>query len=425
MVGAITDALYTLDTTTGAATQVGSADQFGTGVEDRFFASSGLTAIGDTLYMAASRSGGFGIASVHALYTVDTTSGEATEVALASSFGIADPGRPGGLAAIGDTLYMVWTTLNNDVLYTVDTTSFTATRVDSTEGLVNFGLAVEENPRDLAAIGSGSSAVLYMLGNTPNGSLYRVDPTSSVATRVGSAINFGEGVENAPAGIAAIGSGSGATLYMVGDLTDTLYTLNTTTAVTTRVGNAPTGFGVDEIRPTGLVAITASDGTTTLYMVGATNNALYRVDTTSGIATRVGNAPAGFGVDETSPGALAATSDGTLYMVGPIGDVLYRVDTTSGIATRVGNAPAGFGVGEDIPQGMAATSDGALYMVGATNSVLYRVDRTTGIATRVGNVSAGFGVGEDAPQGMAVIDDVLYMVGVVTGAALLYRAVLR
>ncbi len=70
--------------------------------------------------------------------------------------------------------------------------------------------------------------------------------------------------------------------------------------------------------------------------VGSNNDVLYTVDTTKGVATRVGSATQ-FGVSETFPRGMAAIGS-TLYMVGDGNDVLYTVDTTTGVATRVGSA---------------------------------------------------------------------------------------
>ena len=71
-------------------------------------------------------------------------------------------------------------------------------------------------------------------------------------------------------------------------------------------------------------------------MTGLSNNVLYTVNRSTGIATRVGGA-IGFGVGELRPSALAW--DGTnLYMTGLSNDALYTVDRTTGVATRVGRA---------------------------------------------------------------------------------------
>ena len=183
-----------------------------------------------------------------------------------------------------------------------------------------------------------------------------------------------------------------------------------------RIGTADK-FGVGEDIPSGLASIT-DGGTTTLYMVGSTNDALYTLDTSTGIATQVGTADK-FGVSpsEDIPSGLASIGD-TLYMVGTNTALLYTLDTSSGVAVQVGSATT-FGVGEKVPQGLASIED-TLYMVGATKNALYTLDTVTGIATRVG-ATTDFGASETFPTGLESIGDVLYMVSQATDT--LYKAV--
>ena len=113
----------------GAFNRVGGATQFG--VNEDF--PQDLAAIGNTLYMVG--------AGTDALYTVDTTSGRATRVGGATQFGVNE-GTPIGLAAIGDTLYMVGR--ETDALHTVDTASGRATRVG---GATDFWRGRRQPPR--------------------------------------------------------------------------------------------------------------------------------------------------------------------------------------------------------------------------------------------------------------------------------------
>ena len=253
---------------------------------------------------------------------------------------------------------------------------------------------------------------------------YSVDVGEAV--RIGSAETFGVGEdgEGSPAGLAAIGN----TLYMVGTNTDALYTVNTTTGKATRVGNADKFGEEEEGLPNGLAAIG-----NTLYMVGGSKDALYKVDTNTGKATRVGNAK-GFGVvvneadaddkGEHHPTGLAAIGN-TLYMLGEVTAALYTLNTNTGEAKRVGSAK-GFGVvngvddkGEHLPSGLAAIGN-ILYMVGNVQDVLYKLNTTTGEATQVGSVDDAFGVNESTPNGLAIIGNTLYMVGGRNKGAALY-----
>ena len=89
-----------------------------------------------------------------------------------------------------------------------------------------------------------------------------------------------------------------------------------------------------------------------------------------------------FGVSENTPSGLAF-HNGVLYMVGDDNNWLYTLNTTTGVATRVGSS-SNFGVSESAPTGLAS-HNGVLYMVGRDNDWLYTLNTTTGVATRVGS----------------------------------------
>ena len=233
-------------------------------------------------------------------------------------------------------------------------------------------------------------------------------------SRIGTANEFSASEDN-PRGLASIED----TLYMVGVDNNALYTLDTSSGIATQVG------AVGNIAAKGLASITITENgttTTTLYMVSDGLNALYTLDITAGsstrnVATRVGTSN-NFNVNEISPDGLASIGD-TLYMVGAQTRALYTLDITSsgstlGRATRVG-AAVNFGVtpAETEPRGLASIGD-TLYMLDSKNNALYTLDITVGSstlgqATRVGATS-DFGVREGAPEGLASIGDTLYMV---------------
>ena len=145
MIDDTNDTLNTLDITSGAATRVGLANNFGSA---NITVPAGLASHQGSLYMVG-QSG----TNASALYTLDTTSGVATQVASAVNFAVGEF-FPSGLASIGTTLYMVGDT--NDVLYTLDLTNGAATRVGSA---VNFGVG-ESAPSGLASIRN----TLYLVG---------------------------------------------------------------------------------------------------------------------------------------------------------------------------------------------------------------------------------------------------------------------
>ncbi len=252
--------------------------------------------------------------SIGSTCRADVMLGEGVRIGMANQFGEGED-APSGLAAIGDTLYMVGFT--NDVLYTLD--------ISDEDGTADNG----------------------------------------TATQVGSmAPGFGVG-ETSPYALGAMGD----TLYMTGWGQAVLYTLNTTTGRATLVSDAGvTNFGVGESQPSGLAAIGE-----TLYMVGRFQDALHilNIDSTDttpdGMAYRVGSATQ-FDWPEDNSSGLAAIG-GTLYMGGEATNALFTLDTTTGRAAQVGSA-VNFGVGEGFPAGLAAMGS-TLYMVGFTNDALY------------------------------------------------------
>ena len=241
-------------TALGAALRIGSANQFG--VSENF--PTDLAAIDDTLYMVG--------ADTDKLHIINIDDGTATPVGpLPRRFGVGED-NPRGLAAVGATLYMVGST--NDVLYTINIADdMTADGQAIQVGQVDPGFDVGETiPTGLAAIGD----TLYMVGMR-HGRLFtlNIDADNTAdngkATPV-SSLESGFGVgESNPTGLASLGN----QLYVVGRETDRLYTLNILTGTATQVGLVDQ-YEVSEERASGLAAMG-----NILYMVGASTDALY------------------------------------------------------------------------------------------------------------------------------------------------------
>ncbi len=392
MVGNVADALYTLNPTTGVATRVGTATKFGVneGAPRAFTSHQG------TLYMAGS--------DTHALYTLNPTTGVAARVGTATKFGVKET-HVRALASYQGALYMVGGVTRR--LYRVDPTTGVATPVSRTRG---FGQRL--NPNGLAAY----QGRLYLTINTHQSSavnaLYTLSPPPpppragaalkepGTATRVGRATWFGRN-ERWPLGLVS----HQGTLYMAGRSNNALYTVNPTTGAATRVGTA-TKFGVNERYTAGLASHQGK-----LYMVGASTDALYTLNPTTGVATRVGTATK-FGVNEGDPASLVS-HQGKLYMVSWHTAALYTLNPTTGVATRVGTATK-FGVNEGNPLGLTSYN-GKLYMVSNRNRALYTLNPTTGVAARVATASFG---AAGQPSGLAEHQGRLYVVGWRTTGAL-------
>ena len=384
MVGNFRDYLCTVNTSTGIATRVGSVTRYG---NQEIAADLAFDSNTNTLYMLGDNN--------NALFTLNTSTGIATRVGSSSAFGVSES-NPRGLAFDPNTSVLYMAGATHDALFALNTSTGNATRVGSASA---FGVS-ETQPTGLAF--DSNTNTLYMLGSSRD-KLFTLNTSTGNATQIGPGTQFGVG-EGLAGGLAFDRNTN--TLYMIGENTQALFTLNTSTGNGTRIGSA-TAFGVSETQPRGLAF---DSNTNTLYMVGATHDALYIINTSTGIATHVGVASR-FGVSEFLPSGLAFDRHtNTLYMIGQSNDALYTVDISTGLATRVGSA-SGFGVGGNNPTGLTFDPNTAtLYMVVLSN--LYTVDTSTGIATRVGSSSA-FGVGEHSPRGLAFDPNtsVLYMAG--------------
>ena len=259
----------------------------------------------------------------------------ARRIGTATQFGVNES-SPGGLASDGNNLYMVGL---NKRLYTLNTT----TGVASNRGTANFGVTGNPpNPTALAwhdsklylVLGSklytlntaGRAALVGTMSGTIHGLaslggtlygvsasstrrvLYSIDTSDATATRIGSATDFGVG-EQYPAGLAS----DGATLYMVGRTNKKLYTLDTTTGVATPLSSASNfNLGSDvTVTPAGLAVHNGA-----FYMLDDAEDALYRVVLAYSAAVIPLQVVTEFG--DRAILALARRSDNTLALAGTL-----------------------------------------------------------------------------------------------------------
>ena len=210
MVDGAFDLLYTVNVTTGIATQLPNV--LGATLP------SGLASHGGVLYMSDGTTG--------RLYTVNVTTGIATQLP-----NVLGAPLPQGLASHGGVLYMVDST--TDLLYTVNVTTGIATQLPNVLGATL--------PRGIASHGG----VLYMVDGI-TGRLYTVNVTTGIATQLPNVLGA-----NAPRGLAS----HGGVLYMVDSAADRLYTVNVTTGIATQL---PHVLGASD--PSGLASHGADDG---------------------------------------------------------------------------------------------------------------------------------------------------------------------
>ena len=250
------------------------------------------------------------------IHTRDT--GSADIIKRDGQFNVAE-GTPTGLAAVGNMLYMVGR--EQDTLYMFDTLNIENGTWQAVSLNMPAGFGVGEyNPTGLAAIGD----TLYMVGqDIAQAHMFDTSMTQSIWRAQSLTMPDGFGVEEySPTGLVAIGD----ILYMVGQDTDALYMLDTRmeNGVWQAVSpSAPAGFGIEEYNPTGLAIIDDM-----LFMTGSDTDMLATLDVDTGVATQVGNAFR-FGLRETMPGDMTAIGR-TLYMVGQRHDALYALNYGEG-----------------------------------------------------------------------------------------------
>ena len=184
-------------------------------------------------------------------------------------------------------------------------------------------------------------------------------------------------------------------IYMVDDDTDALYTVNTTTGVAGRVGN---GFRIvdanDRVRGLAWGRGPGSDNQQGQHLYLLTDSALYRMNRGLGTADKIGS---GLGVSDAAGLAWDGRDedDGgrVMYMVnGGSAPALYTVNTTTGVATRQFLLPS-----STLPSGLA-WAESTLYVSTVTGE-LYEIDTSTGSSR--GTVKRVGDLGIDEPTAFA------------------------
>jgi len=156
--------LTTLNATTGVATSACPANNNTCNGGAQSF--DGLTAVGSTLYMVGATTLGGSNTHVGRLYKFnDLSTGIPTQVG-GDNFGLGRGVYPGAIATLNNTLYMVTSTaIGTPALYTVDTSTGNATQVGGAE---KFGAGLQ-NADGLVAV----DGVLYMVTKDTD-ALYKI-----------------------------------------------------------------------------------------------------------------------------------------------------------------------------------------------------------------------------------------------------------
>ena len=166
-------------------------------------------------------------------------------------------------------------------------------------------------------------------------------------------------------------SNTGTTLFVLGNNGDdiTSYTLGTAWDITTAVANTTFSLAGQDLEPIGFYF--KPDGLT-FYVVGNTNDSVYRYDMSSAwnISTAVSNNSFSVAAQESSPQSISFSSNGSImYVAGSTGDDItwYNLSTPWAITTAVANSQFSLNAFETSPEGIYFSDDGStLWVVGST-----------------------------------------------------------
>ena len=127
-----------------------------------------------------------------------------------------------------------------------------------------------------------------------------------------------------------------------------------------------------------------SDGVTSVY--AHTSSALYRVDPESLAITKIGDFQWSNGSDEMTDIAI----DKTGLMLGVSFEAVYRIDPTTAVATRLSTGLSGtFNGLSFVPAAMLGqTGDDVLVGTRNADGVVFRIDPMSGQANAIGNMGA-------------------------------------
>ncbi|HLI82427.1 MAG TPA: hypothetical protein VKV17_00845 [Bryobacteraceae bacterium] len=176
-----------------------------------------------------------------------------------------------------------------------------------------------------------SGGTLYGLDSEDRAKLYKINPATGATTEI--SVPNTHDADGATAG-------PGGLLYAISYYSGDLYTVNPVSGVIHVIGN--TGLGVsDSFTVDGLLAFVNGVLYTDASNSSLSDEGLYSVNLTTGLATRIGATGA---VQPMDSGVFA---DGTLYGFS-LDDQIYTIDTATGAATRTGSYDLDHGGGEAI-----------------------------------------------------------------------------
>ena len=408
----------------GAAQRVGVTPNFGLTPQADYIV-QGFTASASKLFLAVS-----GPNLNQGIYELSKTTGLATAVSNKIPFlGTTYQNMPAGITFVGSKLYAFGGYYNaggdrvedGQELREINLTTTVATQVGSA---IRYGLT-----SDVYAGGIASDGIkLYFATdvndgeNTEVGRLFELNQTTGVSTRIGTADYYDLPIPDGRTKNIATVVGmayDGSSLFILEGYRKILCMLDKKTGVATQVGSA-TDYGTSGLILKGL----AWNGTD-LYSFGTFTEtgsdgilrtfwALFQINKSTGVATRVGTAKF-FGVNENIPIDMAWSGTRMYFLGRNVG--LGEINLTTGVVSNLLSRPPyyaydrdDFGVAryETLARGIAY-NDGEIILAGDNENALFIGLDTEGIVHRLDPDIRNFGLSERDPVELEIVDGTLYM----------------
>src|SRR6267378_1055224 len=307
--------MYTINSTTGALTSIGSpvAADFGAH-------SVTVDPFGKFVYVA--NDGDFEVTGGSvSMYTINATSGALTSIGTIAS-PCAPPPSPGSCAP-----FSVAVDPSGKFAYVANEGGFAPTSVsmytiNATTGALTFMGTITAAGRAIAVAVYPSGKFAYVVDGSngfpaenDNVSMYTINATTGVLTSIGT---IGTGLS--PTSITIDPSGKFAYVPNSGSNDISMYTINATTGALTSIG--PIAVAV----PPGFIAIDPSG------KFAYVSNSIYSINATTGTLSPIGTIPANF----STPIAFHPSGK-FAYAPGPGSNVsMYSIDAATGALTLIG-----------------------------------------------------------------------------------------
>ncbi len=392
-----------IDTSTGEVSTIAgypgvSGVNDGVGIDARFYAPEGIDTDGKYLYVADTQN--HAIRKVDGTGTVTTLAGKRGQTGSQDGAGTDALFRgPTGITHIGDFLYIADT--DNHTIRRVDKNSGDTVTIAGAPRSSGSDDGIGESARFNSPLGVTTDGVYLYISDTYNHTIRRLDPgTGEVITIAGKAgeAGYADGLlENArfhyPYGLAVKGS-----VLFVADLwNEAIRVIFLSSGIVYTIGGTPPEPGATD-GPIGVGKFNSPADVDIIgdyaYVADMDNQTVRKVNIFTGeLSTVAGEAPNPGTADApgdqsrfNTPGGIVIDGD-TLYVADTFNHTIRKIDTPTGEVTTLAGSPGVFGTSDSTespalfnsPTDVIIDATGEnLYIIDTDNHVIRRMDLSTG-----------------------------------------------